>query len=209
MWGLLLLAKFLAYLVVLIFIFLVSKKYCGWFIALCVTSILATAPWWDYYKVIKHHELCELDGGYRVYKTVPEGVESYFHSYGATRKGLLWKLENYKYAFIEGLGIKDRHKFFRYSLNSSGELEEVEIPDPVSEYEWFTEYLTGSLPYDLTGTRSGIRNRKTGEVIAALTNYVLKEPWGWYFNLLGGKGCVTQNLRETKFFSEVIPSKGK
>ena len=207
MWALFLLAKFVVYLIVLIFAFHISKKYWGWVAAFILTAVLATAPWWDYYKVIKHDELCKKDGGYRVYKTVPEGVDGYFYS-DSVSADFQWQLENYKYKYIEGVGSNYNRKFYRYSLNNKGELKETEILKPVSQYEWFNESLTKQLPYDLTGSRKGIRNRETGEILASITNYVLKEPWGWYFHLLGGKGC--ENRRKAKaslFFTEVIAAK--
>ncbi len=178
--------------------------------SLLVTLLLATIPWWDLLpRWFKHQELCELDGGYREYNTVAEGVDSYYHAQYVSEKGLKWRLRDYRYEFVESSRRDNGGQPFRYSLNENDELVVEKIEQPVSRYEWLYEYLGEELPYNFTGTRSAIRDKKTGEIMASLTNYSLKRPWGWYFSFPDkGKGCIDQKLSGTEyFFTKVIPSK--
>lgn len=209
MLGLFLIAKVIFYLVVVTWALFFFKRRVGVVKSLLITLLLATIPWWDLYpRWFKHQELCNLDGGYRVYNTVPEGVESYYDS--GYNTSFSWELENYKYVFIEGHTLKDGAQVYRFSLNKVGLAEKTKIVTPVSQYEYFREFLDERLPYGLTGSRSGIKDRETGELLASITNYVIKRPWGWYFSFPDkGKGCVkiTGKLKPSLFFSEIIPPK--
>ena len=136
-------------------------------LAVAVFVLIPTAD--TVYGRIKLKQLCEAEGGVKIYRTV-EGVEGYFDGvWGPTPE---W-LTKYGYRFVEG---KDRDgKPMRIKLGPDGKVIEEMNVVPQSRHQY--EYSGAEFGNGYFRGESRIRDLQTKEILSRYVDIIYQGGW--------------------------------
>lgn len=171
--GLLVVALTVAYLCIAYRVMRLIPSTRGRALALLVTALIPTAD--AIYGRIELRQMCEAEGGLKIYKTV-EGVEGlYIDHLGATPE---W-ITKHGYQFVEGMGL-DR-KSMRLSRGPGGKVVEEQGIVPKSLYRY--EYSGGEFGIGFTREEQRVISLPRGEVLARSIS--IGYQGGWAERLIG------------------------
>jgi len=141
----------------------------GKVLAIVVVVLIPTAD--AIYGRIKLKQMCAVEGGIKVYKTV-EGVEGFYASQDFYET---W-IDKYGYRFVEGKNIDSSspNKISRLGRNATGEVVSTTSNVKLSAYS--IDFLSDDNGVYLQET-DVIKNTQTGEVLAKSTRIIYFGGW--------------------------------
>jgi len=145
----------------------------NWGKALVIAAFVLVPTADAVYGRIKLKQLCEAEGGVKIYRTV-EGVEGF---YNASFPSPDW-LTTYGYRFVEGKDYRDG-KSMRIRLGPDGKVIEEKNVVPQSKYRYelsLEEIGIGYLRFDIR-----IRDLQTKEILARDLIFIYKGGWAERF----------------------------
>lgn len=160
----------------------------------------ALIPTWDIIPgKLYFNNLCETEGGLKIYKTV-EGVEGFYYEPGASPSGEV--LRTYGYKFVEGAA---GGATYRYTLSVNGKIVRDDIAQPISRYSVKSERYPPR--WNTVRHQKVVEDRQTKEILAIRTQF---EYLGNWFQqtvsplLGGGAFCTLPPNSDSDFYLKTL-----
>jgi hypothetical protein len=179
----------------------ITYKVRSWWVKSVVAIALLLIPTADaVYGRIKLKQMCEAEGGLKIYKTV-EGVEGlYVDRLGATPE---W-VTKYGYRFVEGEDVSG--KPVRLSGGPAGKIVEEKNVALKSQYRY--EYSGGDFGIGYAYDEQRVRDLQTNEILARARNISYEGGWVERFvaSLYAAKGYAgaCQEGRDTISLYKIV-----
>lgn len=136
-----------------------------------VIALFVLIPTWDLIpgKLYFNH-LCENEAGLKIYKAV-EGVEGY--RVYPLASGLIWQaLEKYGYKYVE---IGSGNQFYRYALDSRGQVIRQEISEPMARYA--VGIAIKPMLWNVKKVEEFVSDQQTKEMLSVRTTFSAQGNW--------------------------------